>query len=259
MAEGHITFVLEITVFKLKDRAFLPFGSVAGEMTIKDLSGRRYGRLTCIEPTGERGADGCILWRCRCDCGGECLASAAQLNRGDRKSCGCLRQTRRKALEGQRFGLLVVLSYEGHQGGVHHWRCQCDCGRQTVVSQSNLLSGHTNSCGCLQRESYRNNLKLINGTSITMIESRMKAPIRSNTSGYSGVYRDKRRGKWCAQITFKGKTYYLGSFSDIQDAVGARQRGEEALYSGFLDWYYGKLDSPSLPASRASAVESYGH
>lgn len=206
--------------------------------TIKDRRGMRYGQLTCLEPTGERGKGGSPIWRCRCDCGRECYATSSQLGRGDKISCGCRRLPRKKTLEGQRFGSLQVLSYEGHWGGLHHWRCQCDCGQQTVVSQSNLQSGHTKSCGCLQRESLRNGLKLVDGTSVTMIEKRLKAPIRSNTSGYNGVYWDKRRGKWCAQITFRGKTYYLGSFADIQDAVNARRRGEDNLYGGFLNWYY---------------------
>lgn len=70
-----------------------------------------------------------------------------------------------------------------------------------------------------------------------MIEHRMKRTISSNTSGYNGVYRNRKSGRWTAQITFKGKTYYLGSFDDIEDAVKARRRGEE-MYEDFLEWYY---------------------
>lgn len=266
-------------------------------MREKDLRGKRYGKLVCVEPTGERGADGCMVWRCRCDCGGECRATTAQLNRGDRKSCGCMRRQtvmirtgerfgmlvvtgdagvqdrrrrwrcrcdcgnecvvsgtdlssgRRKScgcmrptgpgeLAGRRFGSLTVTGYDGYRGGRHFWSCRCDCGQETVVSQSNLLSGHTKSCGCLQREAPRNNLKLIDGTSVKMIENRMtKTPIKSNTSGYNGVYRDSRSGLWQAQITFKGRTKYLGSFTDIRDAVKARRQSEE-VYDDFLEWYY---------------------
>ncbi len=74
-----------------------------------------------------------------------------------------------------------------------------------------------------------------------MIENRLKTPISSNTSGYNGVYRDKRSGKWCAQITFMGKTYYLGAFSDIRDAIGARRRGEEKYYDGLVLWRAGPI------------------
>lgn len=43
-----------------------------------------------------------------------------------------------------------------------------------------------------------------------------------------------------AQITFKGKTYYLGSHTKIEDAVQVRQRGEE-MYDEFLEWYHWKF------------------
>ena len=62
--------------------------------------------------------------------------------------------------------------------------------------------------------------------------------ISTNSSGYNGVYRNNKSGKWVAQITFKGKTYYLGAFSEIKDAVKARRTAEERMYGEFLEWYY---------------------
>lgn len=29
--------------------------------------------------------------------------------------------------------------------------CQCECGKQTIVNRTSLLSGRTRSCGCLKR------------------------------------------------------------------------------------------------------------
>lgn len=52
-----------------------------------------------------------------------------------------------KSLIGQRFGLLTVLEY-CHQKGKHAiWKCQCDCGKKTFVSGSNLTCNRTSSCG----------------------------------------------------------------------------------------------------------------
>ena len=48
---------------------------------------------------------------------------------------------------------------------------------------------------------------------------------------------DKKRRKWIAQITFKGKTYYLGSYDDKREAIRARERGEE-MHEDFLEQYY---------------------
>ena len=203
----------------------------------RDLSGQRFGRLMCLEPARERSASGGTLWYCRCDCGNICLAEGAQLTRGYKRSCGCLHRPRTEEFLGRRFGRLLVTGYAGKSGGKHMWSCACDCGGSTVVAQGNLANGHTKSCGCLQREIYRENLKLVDGTSVAMIENRKKRPIKSNTSGVSGVYYSRRMDAWCAQITFKGTTYYLGKYGDIEDAIEARRAGEQ-IYDRFLDWYY---------------------
>lgn len=50
------------------------------------------------------------------------------------------------------FGRLDVLGYVGRAGMHRLWLCQCACGTVKVFRANNLLSGHTNSCGCLRRE-----------------------------------------------------------------------------------------------------------
>lgn len=59
-------------------------------------------------------------------------------------------------LTGKRFGRLVVLEQAPSQGkGTARrtmWRCQCDCGQQTVVRSSHLRNGLIMSCGCLLNE-----------------------------------------------------------------------------------------------------------
>ncbi|MCI8814293.1 MAG: hypothetical protein HFH61_03355 [Lachnospiraceae bacterium] len=65
---------------------------------------------------------------------------------------------------------------------------------------------------------------------------------RNNASGHTGVYLDGRQGKWIAQIGFKGKTYYLGSYADKREAVKARQKGEE-MHKDFIKWYYAQHPS----------------
>lgn len=56
-------------------------------------------------------------------------------------------------LTGQRFGrLLVIREYGRDKQGAVLWLCKCDCGVETVVTSGHLRSGHTQSCGCLQRE-----------------------------------------------------------------------------------------------------------
>lgn len=45
---------------------------------IKNVTGMRFGSLVAIARTKEK-KYGSFLWRCQCDCGNECLVSAANL------------------------------------------------------------------------------------------------------------------------------------------------------------------------------------
>lgn len=56
-------------------------------------------------------------------------------------------------LTGQKFGRLVVIKrVENDKYGNHRWLCQCDCKHEVIVLGFNLKTGHTKSCGCLQKE-----------------------------------------------------------------------------------------------------------
>lgn len=136
---------------------------------------------------------------------------------------------------GKQFGDLSVINYDGKRDGKHYWRCRCSCGGEAVVCQSNLKSGHTRSCGC--RVSPSATRHFVQGTCIESIKSR-KVSAR-NSSGIRGVYRNKRNGRWVAQITFQGKTRYLGSFAEIQEAAEARSVAE-AVFDQFLREYEDK-------------------
>lgn len=52
---------------------------------------------------------------------------------------------------------------------------------------------------------------------------------KNNKSGIRGVCFDKRRNQWCAHITYKGKTYFLGRYYNIGDAEEAREKAEREL------------------------------
>lgn len=74
-----------------------------------DLTGQRFGRLMVAElvsrnKSGER-------YLCHCDCGGEKLVFAHNLQRGRTKSCGCLQREQRKRKGGntdKRYTTLCV-------------------------------------------------------------------------------------------------------------------------------------------------------
>lgn len=115
----------------------------------KDMAGQKFGLLTAKEYVG-RDKFNNALWRCECECGGEKIVSRKKLISGDTRSCGCIHE---KQIEGQRFGRLVAIKKVGRNAHRNNlWLCKCDCGNEAEVSASALVGGHTNSCGCLMRE-----------------------------------------------------------------------------------------------------------
>ena len=187
----------------LLDTRYLQRGTVTdcgcmakGRPGQRDLTGQKFGRLVCIEPTTGRSKEGSVLWRCRCDCGSGCFADGKHLLSGYKKSCGCLSHPPLKEYSGTRFGRLTVIEYAGKRDGMHRWKCRCDCGRETIVGQTLLQSGKTRSCGCFQAEMVLENLKFCEGTFVTILEATKRRRISSNRSGFTGVYQSKRSGKW---------------------------------------------------------------
>lgn len=61
-----------------------------------------------------------------------------------------------KSLVGKKIGRLEILreeSYTSKAGKVlRGYLCHCECGNEKVISHSSLISGRTNSCGCLMTE-----------------------------------------------------------------------------------------------------------
>ena len=56
-------------------------------------------------------------------------------------------------LTGKTFTYLIPQYYI--KGG--KWHCLCKCGNEIDVDTRNLNSGHTQSCGCLQKEKAKQN------------------------------------------------------------------------------------------------------
>lgn len=55
----------------------------------------------------------------------------------------------------------------------------------------------------------------------------------NNTSGYKGVFWDKRQNKWSASICINRKIKYLGSSHNIMDMVEKRRIATEELHREF--------------------------
>ena len=144
-------------------------------------------------------------------------------------------------LRGKKYGRLTAIEAMGKRtkSGSLIWRCQCECGNETEVSQSDLASGNTISCGCRKIENNRSiykQLHMVDGTCIEFLEKRRSRS--DNKTGHIGVSISKDRYR--ATIEFKGKRYHLGYYDTVEEATGARVNAERELYDPFLEEYYGR-------------------
>ncbi len=125
-------------------------------ISVKDLSGKTFGKLFVIEYAGVSSSRNSI-WRCRCSCDNKIvLVTGASLNAGRTKSCGCLKfeigkiksENRRLSIIGSLFHKLIVDSIYQITPKDTYFKCKCECGNTTIVRGSALVSGTTKSCGC---------------------------------------------------------------------------------------------------------------
>lgn len=121
-----------------------------------DITGQRFGRLVAIEPIDERASNGCIRWKCLCDCGGIVYPTMNNLKRGHTTSCGCAKEEFIESCKvdiiGQKFGKLTVIEECTTKNNTRRMmRCLCDCGNWHICSVTDLRSGHCMSCGCLNK------------------------------------------------------------------------------------------------------------
>lgn len=62
---------------------------LTSERKLEDLTGQRFGRLKVVERAENTHVS--TRWKCKCDCGKECIVLAQNLKKGHTTSCGCYR------------------------------------------------------------------------------------------------------------------------------------------------------------------------
>lgn len=200
------------------------------------LIGQTYNNLIVDKLTDEYNSYNGRLYECTCLlCGKKRLATKQNLQKNEIKDCGNHRLYNN--ISNKHFGKLTALYVTDKQSSTKSrckiWHCKCECGKECDVNYNDLVSGKTQSCGCLKVENIK---KLyIDGTVPCKLDG---SKIRcTNTSGVTGVWFDKVRGKWCAEIMFKRKKYYLGRYEKKEDAISIRKEAEKEIFGNFLEWY----------------------
>ena len=177
---------IEVDASSLKSNHTLSCGCIQKEKIqercLKDLTNQKFGRLTVLHRQIDNNKKA-VCWLCRCECGREVVVQSSNLKSGHTTSCGCYKNESHggkfKDLTGQRFGRLVVVKQIENKVTKAdtlqaQWLCKCDCGNETVTITNRLLSGKTQSCGCLHKdvmtEKFQDDLTGMKFNSLTVIK-----------------------------------------------------------------------------------------
>lgn len=233
----------------------LTTGSVksCGCSSRSDISNKRYGRLVAVKFSKvERGR---TYWECKCDCGNTCFVELSKLTSGHTKSCGCLKnETIRRQRKYNEFKIIdnyvkVKLDDSNYMlCDFEDWEKVKDRGwyvnalgyAASGKASGDILLFHkfvTNTTSEIVDHINRN--KLDNRKkNLRICDKRLNSINRdlqcNNTTGYKGVYLDKRNNTWNARVTVKGETIHLGTYKTMQEAIKARKAGEEKYYKPLL-------------------------
>lgn len=132
----------------------------------RDLTNKKFGYLTALYRTENKGKSASPRWVCQCECGNIKDYLSQNLFKGE-PSCGC--KNREKASIrmfnynlnqqsihiGDKFGKLTVLEYDGlkkqnsRDKNESWYICKCECGNIKSIRGNQLKTGHTLSCGCI--------------------------------------------------------------------------------------------------------------
>lgn len=221
---------------------------------VKDLTGRKFGRLTVVrlhpEPYRSPSGKPTRRWICRCECGEETVVlTNALTGKNGTKSCGCAQVEKalrtKDDLTGQRFGRWTVirrapLMAKAKNGERNGWLCQCDCGTMRVVLTRHLVGGKSKSCGCDRTEKALNRIEIENvlqryaGTHVSAIRPGRKLN-KNNRSGKTGVYWNEREGCWIAKIGIGGKQITIGRYATFELARKARIDAEHQYFAPIIE------------------------
>lgn len=127
-----------------------------------DLTGQQFGDIKVLGMdeeatalTPQKYGRRLITWKCQCvKCGDIRSRRRSELNKIKKiNKSGCSR-CHGIWLVGQKFGRLTVIEDLGYpkDGSGRKLKCLCDCGKETIISQSSVIGGHTKSCGCFAIE-----------------------------------------------------------------------------------------------------------
>lgn len=235
---------------------------------IEDYIGKKFGMLTVLGWGNPRSVYSnnpnwiAKTWRCKCECGNIVDVYPSELKANRRQSCGCLKAINAsKRMRAKNHNTYDIDTYDygvGYTNKGEQFKFDKEdlkllkeycwfinnsgylsakiCGTDNHVSMHNLVMGnkyidHINGD---KTDNRKCNLRF-GGTEYSFDSyNQMNKGLQSNNkSGYPGVSWHKRDNVWEVHISRGNKLYYVGRFTDYNDAVNARKKAEDNFFGEY--------------------------
>jgi hypothetical protein len=214
---------------------------------IIDLMGQRFGKLIVLSIHG-RDSRGHCMWECRCDCGSVIVVQGWNLRSKNSTSCGkCNIYYKRpdgymtcKIKDGTEFifdeeDYQLIKQYTWHKNNYGYICNKSD--KEKILQLHRLLLQidspkiHIDHISHNPLDNRKCNLRICTPQQNSYNQKKQSGC----SSQYKGVYFDKNKQKWCAQISCNLKHIHLGSFTSEADAALAYNEKAIELFGEFAN------------------------
>ena len=159
--KGHI---LQQTLDGLRDGKGCAKCSGKLQYNITELQEYAISKNGFLLSTEYKNTNAVVKWQC--DKGHTWDACWSSVNNQGSWCPICEMETRGTDLIGNVFNRLTVISKtnERNATGSIKWLCKCSCGNEILVRTDSLTTGHTNSCGCYNKDRiFESNAQILTG------------------------------------------------------------------------------------------------
>lgn len=106
-------------------------------------------------------------------------------------------------LTGEKFGRLTVMyRVENSKSNKSRWHCKCDCGNECDALAGNLKNGHTQSCGCYNKDcAHKRNKK---SNEYTIVDDYIIAKTNNGIEFYIDIEDEQILKDYCWSISSNG-------------------------------------------------------